>query len=758
VLTGKVRGGDQFSSATIVYEDGIMAANVRPRPGQYYQVRYAGNGVHSVREIDEKAFPPDGEPAPTHTQDAPAPAAPRSDSPEADSGPLIDVLVVYTPAARTAQGGMAAIDTLITLSESETNQGYANSGAQQRVRVVHRAEIAYTESGTTIANFETDRERLRINGDGHMDGVHALRDAHGADFVVLLRTDGGLCGIAYILGSGGPATVTVAAGAPFAFNVTAIGCSAGNFTFGHELGHTMAARHNIEADGTQNAPYTFNHGFCAPGGSPGYRTIMAVASTCSAGAQTRLNYWSNPSVSVNGTPSGNATADNQLTLDTTLPVTRDFRQKVHPDNDFFQQSRVITGTLPVNVTQSTAGSNAQPSEPNGGGCLSPDSSVWFAWTPSATGRVIVKTLGSNYDNQLAVYTGSSIGSLGLVPGACNDDGGPGLTARVRFNAVAGTTYRIQVDGFAASTGTLSLTIEPDTLEPRPDFDQDIKADMGVWTPSNGQFFALKSNGGTYLNFAGGTNQIPVPGDYDGDNISDAAVFEPNGAVWYIKKSTGGITNTTIGAVGATQIPVPADYDGDGKLDIAVWVPGNGFWIAQLSGGGYLSNVIGSPSSIPVPADYDGDRKADIAVWTPSNGQFFILKSTGGTTSSLVGGGQQIPVPADYDGDGRADLAVFAPNGAVWFVLYSDGGTLNTSLGAVGSFQFPLPTDYDGDGRADLAVRVPSNGFYLVQKSTGGFQSNNIGGPTAIPLAKRPQYDFFYPYDERPEEKRESARP
>lgn len=334
VLTGKVSGGWAYSSVTIVSEDGVMSANIRPNPGTLYQVRYAGRDVHVVRQVDESRFP--GNLVSLNVPDSALSRTPAADASQgdatADSNNIIDVLVVYTPAARAQVGGTAAMNSLIDLALSESNTGYANSGVIQRLSIVHRQEVSYTEAGGGVSGLQADLDRLVSTSDLFLNEVHTLRDQHRADFVTLIRTDdpaGQLCGIAaMIFGDNGPQNLTVAIGAPRAFNVTAQGCATGNYTFAHELGHTMGVRHNIEADPTQNEPYTYNHGYCSTTGNPaGFRDIMGVNRTCNNLSLTRLNYWSNPNLIVRGVPGGNATADARQTLNNTLPLTQNFRER-----------------------------------------------------------------------------------------------------------------------------------------------------------------------------------------------------------------------------------------------------------------------------------------------------------------------------------------------------------------------------------------------------------------------------------------------
>lgn len=110
------------------------------------------------------------------------------------------------------------------------------------------------------------------------------------------------------------------------------------------------------------------------------------------------------------------------------------------------------------ITGTNIGSNKESGEPS----HSPDNnpgggSVWYNWQAPSTGSVNMTTLGSNYDTLLAVYTGSTIATLG-VPLAENDDVDPGVitSSTVTFNVTAGTIYRVVLDGWGGETGNFIL--------------------------------------------------------------------------------------------------------------------------------------------------------------------------------------------------------------------------------------------------------------------------------------------------------------
>jgi len=131
-----------------------------------------------------------------------------------------------------------------------------------------------------------------------------------------------------------------------------------------------------------------------------------------------------------------------------------------PLNDDFAKRAVITGSNIV-VTGSNVGATRQPGEPNHAGDIG-GKSVWWSWTASSSGTVVLTTLGSDFDTLLAIYIGSSVSNLVQV--ASNDDadlnslGVPSVSSFATFDAVEGSTYQIAVDGFAGLSGGIRLTL------------------------------------------------------------------------------------------------------------------------------------------------------------------------------------------------------------------------------------------------------------------------------------------------------------
>ena len=141
-----------------------------------------------------------------------------------------------------------------------------------------------------------------------------------------------------------------------------------------------------------------------------------------------------------------------------------------PANDNFASAVTVSGPA---VSQ--AGTNAEATDEAGEpdhGIDGGGKSVWYTWTAPSSGRVSIDLCTSNFDTQLGVYTGSAVNSLTTVAqnddvtGFCSTDS---FQSNVLFEAVAGTGYRIAVDGFQLGEGTFTLHLEYATVPANDNF-------------------------------------------------------------------------------------------------------------------------------------------------------------------------------------------------------------------------------------------------------------------------------------------------
>jgi hypothetical protein len=127
--------------------------------------------------------------------------------------------------------------------------------------------------------------------------------------------------------------------------------------------------------------------------------------------------------------------------------TKTFTYLEPAQNDAFASATIITGEAYVSAATGNVAATREMAEPahavSGGA-----KSVWWRWTAARSGWVQVDTQDSNFDTVLAVYQGNTLSTL--VEVASNDDTEHAAfkwKSRLNFNATAGTTYSIAVDGF-----------------------------------------------------------------------------------------------------------------------------------------------------------------------------------------------------------------------------------------------------------------------------------------------------------------------
>jgi subtilisin family serine protease len=250
-----------------------------------------------------------------------------------------------------------------------------------------------------------------------------------------------------------------------------------------------------------------------------------------------------------------------------------------PVNDNFVGGMTVNGTL-VATTGKNTDATIEVGEANHA-AMTGGKSVWWSWTAPKSGNVQITTEGSDFDTLLGVYTGSAVAGTILV--ASNDDSGASRTSLVNFNAVAGTTYQIAIDGNNGESGNINLYIN--AASTATDFNNDGKTDI-LWY-RRGYLAAWLM---------------------DGVNLVYSLETKPSQA-----SST-------------TWKPVAnADFNNDGKTDI-LWRNSAGFltlWF--MDGTNLIRSVNLNPSQFSDPSwkiigtgDFNRDGKVDI-LWRSNAG-------------------------------------------------------------------------------------------------------------------------------------------
>ena len=180
----------------------------------------------------------------------------------------VDVLVVYPSFIREIEGGYEQMLGIIDLDIATANEAYAASGVDLRVALAAAVEVEFDRF--LYAPFRENLQHTRLWRDalshltradsGHLDEVHALRERHAADLVLMhlggdvyqLYARENIGGIAWRLPDVSD-DVLEDRGFSIARSVTGIEVA-------HELGHSMGLHHERQVD-VGNEPYPYSHGF-----------------------------------------------------------------------------------------------------------------------------------------------------------------------------------------------------------------------------------------------------------------------------------------------------------------------------------------------------------------------------------------------------------------------------------------------------------------------------------------------------------------
>lgn len=142
---------------------------------------------------------------------------------------------------------------------------------------------------------------------------------------------------------------------------------------------------------------------------------------------------------------------------------------------------------------------------------------------------------------------------------------------------------------------------------------------GIWSLdlSNGSMLTLQF---------GQAGDIPIVGDWNGDERSDIGVYRPNDRTWYLDIGLDGQVDRTLtwADMQPGDIPLTGDWTGSGFDSPGFFRPSGSSWYIRTGfdnqAGGNMVLKSGSTTDIPLSGDWNGDGMDTFGVYRPDTGE------------------------------------------------------------------------------------------------------------------------------------------
>lgn len=568
------------------------------------------------------------------TESSPAAAVSASESAQAAATTtVVDVLLGYTNGFAAAQGGQSQAVTRLNNMVEITNQAYANSQVDARVRLVHAMQVSYPDNTSNDSTLEAltgfRAPSTRTTPDPAFAALRSAREQYGADLVSLVRqfntpeNDG--CGIAWLIG-GGQSGID-RSDEFFGYSVVSDGRDAGTDgktyfcreeTLAHEFGHNMGSQHDRVAatvDGSlKYGVYPYSFGYKTGTGAGNFYTVMAAGDS----GQTTYRIFSNPRSTFCGAPCGQVDmADNARSLAQTMPI-------------------IVTFRATVVTSPSSVGALGEAKDIDG------DSKADLLWHNPAT-RELYYWLMDGATVRLG--KGGVAAPANTTPRASGDFNRDG---RADVVLMSGSDIWIYLGNAAGTFNSAYVATYPVgwNLAGAGDIDADGRTDLIWHNPSTGELYYWLMDGGSIRLGRGGVLAPPnsrprAIGDFNRDGRADIVLATGSDIWMYLGNSAGNFTSAYVAVYPAGWNPVGAsDIDADGKADLAWHNPATGelyYWLMdggsiRLGRGGGIGPANTTPRAI---GDFNRDGRADVVFASASDIWMYVGNGSGAFTSAYV---------------------------------------------------------------------------------------------------------------------------
>jgi uncharacterized cupin superfamily protein len=216
-------------------------------------------------------------------------------------------------------------------------------------------------------------------------------------------------------------------------------------------------------------------------------------------------------------------------------------------------------------------------------------------------------------------------------------------------------------------------------------------EVGVFRQSEGRFYLRGHDGGSWTVNWGTNADVPVTGDWNGDNRFEVGIWRPSEGRFHLRDHNGNLFYVPWGVAG--DYPVTGDWNGDGRFEVGIWRGSEGrFHLRDHNGNVFYVNW-GAQGDIPVTADWNGNGRFEVGIWRPSEGRFHLRGENGQLWHVQWGINGDIPVTGDWNGDGPFEVGIWRASEGRFYLRGHDGGSWTVQWGTAGDR--PVAADWNG---------------------------------------------------------------